>query len=353
MGGTAFEVLHNFTAGAGSFPRITNIDGSNPTELLASEQALYGLTDNGGLQGLGTLFKVHPDGTGFTNLHSFDGRDGGNPSSLALSGDTLYGTTSATVFKVHTDGTGFTTLHTLAGSDGGNPSGLVLLDSLLYGTSSGEASDRFFGPFNYFNVFRVKTDGTGWTNLYWDVLGHGDSERAFSPLILLTNILYGTASLTANDPIRDPVMAGFAFALDTDGTSFTTLHRFNGVYAYANGGNSYYPAANSGGTQPAALVLSGKTLYGTASSGGVGRSGTIFSLSFTPQLRAVHSQTNLVLSWPTNYAGFDYSGYTLESTTNLGSPAWATNLPTPAMINGQKSVTVPVEGTRQFFRLWQ
>jgi Divergent InlB B-repeat domain len=56
----------------------------------------------------------------------------------------------------------------------------------------------------------------------------------------------------------------------------------------------------------------------------------------------------LILSWPTNSTGF-----ALQSTTNLASPVWTTNLPSPVIINGQNTVTNPISGTQQFFRLSQ
>jgi uncharacterized repeat protein (TIGR03803 family) len=101
------------------------------------------------------------------------------------------------------------------------------------------------------------------------------------------------------------------------------------------------------------LILSSNTLYGTAYGGGSSGNGTVFSLSFPPQLTIIPSETNLILTWPTNYAGFDYTGYTLESTTNLVSPVWATNSPAPVVVNGQNVVTNTISGTQQFYRLIQ
>jgi hypothetical protein len=55
----------------------------------------------------------------------------------------------------------------------------------------------------------------------------------------------------------------------------------------------------------------------------------------------------IVLTWPTNAVGF-----TLQSTTNLLSPAsWVTNSPAPVVIAGQNTVTNPINGPQQFFRL--
>jgi hypothetical protein len=88
--------------------------------------------------------------------------------------------------------------------------------------------------------------------------------------------------------------------------------------------------------------------------GGTYNDGTVFSLSFPPQLAIIPSETNVILTWPTNYAGFDYTGYTLESTTNLGSSAvWTTNSPPPVVVNGQNTVTNPISGSQTFFRLSQ
>jgi len=68
----------------------------------------------------------------------------------------------------------------------------------------------------------------------------------------------------------------------------------------------------------------------------------------------VPSGTNVLLTWPTNVAGFDYTGYTLQSTTNLASTVvWSTNSPAPVIIAGQNTVTNPITGPQQFYRLSQ
>jgi hypothetical protein len=43
----------------------------------------------------------------------------------------------------------------------------------------------------------------------------------------------------------------------------------------------------------------------------------------------------------------------LQSTTNVFSPVWTTNLPAPVTVNGLNTVTNPISGTQQFFRLSQ
>ena len=98
---------------------------------MLSDTRLYGTTYYGGNNnGYGTVFAVNTDGSGFTVLKAFTGgNDGANPEAgMVLSGTTLYGATGqggsndfGTVFKVNTDGTGFTVLKNFTGSDGANP----------------------------------------------------------------------------------------------------------------------------------------------------------------------------------------------------------------------------------------
>jgi len=149
-------------------------------------------------------------------------------------------------------------------------------------------------------------------------------------LVLSGNTLYGTA------PRGGSSGDGTVFALNTDGTGFTTLYSFTG------GSDGGYPTAG--------LVFLDNTLYGAANSGG--GSGTVFSLSLpasAPQLTIIPSGANVVLTWPA--AG---TGFILQSTTNLGSLAfWTTNSLAPVVVNGQNVVTNPLAGAHQFFRLSQ
>jgi hypothetical protein len=65
------------------------------------------------------------------------------------------------------------------------------------------------------------------------------------------------------------------------------------------------------------------------------------------QLTIISSGTNVILTWSTNAVGF-----TLQSTPNLGaSVVWATNSPSPVVINGQNTITNPISGRQQFYRL--
>ena len=212
--GTAFSIN---TDGSG-FTTIKNfaevLNGYDPSAgLVLSGSTLYGTT-SGTLSSYfyptiddGTVFAVNTDGTGFMTLNVFtNGSDGSVPmASLLFSGNTLYGTAEyggvygkGTVFKVNTDGTGFSTLHSFTAfyygnygntnKDGGCPvAGLILSGNTLYGTAEQG------GVSGYGTVFKVNTDGTGFTNLYYFNGGSGGSSP-LAGLILSGNILYGTAA---------------------------------------------------------------------------------------------------------------------------------------------------------------
>jgi len=152
-----FTTLHSFTWGDGAYPLAG---------LILSSNTLYGTASVGG-----TVFAINTDGTGFIvllNFGDYPAFDPANPSAgLILSNNTLYGTTGSggssglgTVFKVNTDGTGFTTLHSFAAtppippytnSDGAFPvAGLILSSNVLYGTAEWGGS---YGNGTVFSIF--------------------------------------------------------------------------------------------------------------------------------------------------------------------------------------------------------
>ncbi len=287
--GTGFTTLHSFTVPA--YGSYTNSDGAVPCAgLILSGNTLFGTAYEGGSFGKGTVFAVNTNGTGFTTLHSFtaleDGlhtnSDGAYPvGGLILAGNTLYGTASeggtngcGTVFAVNTDGTGFMNLHSFT-SDGDWPGGgLILSGNILYGTAS------IGGSFGNGTVFAVNTDGTGFTTLHnftaysFDTnngnISNSDGAVPCAALILSGNTLYGTAEAGG------PNDWGTVFAVNTDGTGFTTLHSFTSI-------SSSFPYTNSDGGDPdAGFILAGKTLYGTATRGGSAGFGVVFSLKLGP-----------------------------------------------------------------------
>ncbi len=312
--------------------------------LTLAGNTLYGsitttIEGNGQYQTFSGLFAVNTDGTGFTNLYGFTplsgtgtNSDGFNPNCLISSSNTLYGKAETggssgrgTVFRLNTDGTGFTKLLDFGATE------LVLTGNTLYGTTTIHDTITFN---NYGTVFKVNTDGTSFTTLAneeWSTPLHDFNASWLGKLVLSGDTLYWTFNSFNSARLT---VSSILLAVNTDGTGFTNVWQSRVPF----------------GLEIDDFILSGNTLYGTSGGG----SGPVFSLSFTPQLTIIFSAANIVLAWPTNYAGFDYTGYTLQSTTNLGSSAiWTTNSPTPVVVEGLNTVTNPISGTQHFFRLSQ
>jgi uncharacterized repeat protein (TIGR03803 family) len=112
-----------FDAQGPKAPLIQGFDG-----VLYGTTVAGGASAIGGASGYGTIFKINPDGTGEAVLHSFlptDG-DGQRPYGALVQGSdgTLYGVTSeggstahggssggGTIFKINPDGSGYSILH--------------------------------------------------------------------------------------------------------------------------------------------------------------------------------------------------------------------------------------------------
>ena len=250
---------------------VTNITGLHPRSQLEQgpDGTLYGTTADGGSSYRGTVFKLNSDGSGFTVLKVFtDSIDGANPyAGLTVSGSVLYGTTRiggspgyGTVFKLNTDGTGYTVLKHFNDSDGAIPlADLTLSGSVLYGTTAGGGSS------SNGVVFKMNTDGTGYT-----VLKHftgGDGAYPQSALTLSGNVLYGTTYLGGFWDY------GTVFKLNTDGSGYAVLKHFSGV--------------DDGAWPGAGVILSGSMLYGTTAGGGSSDYGTVFKLDLSGALTPI------------------------------------------------------------------
>lgn len=291
-----YTLLHQFTPVTNSSSFFVNSDGLDPDGLVLSGDTLYGITLQGGANGGGTVFAVNTNGTGFTLLYTFStvsppcnpcvNSDGFSPSSLLLSGGTLYGVASdaggngsGTIFMVNTDGTGFTTLYNFSpvaldssglsiNGDGARPDSLVLSGNTLYGAARS-------GGNNAGTIFAVNTDGTGFTTVYSFAAGGfldtplftWTNTDGFGPnsLVLAEGTLYGTTGAGGSSG------SGEVFAMNTDGTSFRILHRFTALQTDL--------LKNNDGGVPVALVLSGENLYGATRYGGSSGAGTVFSIN--------------------------------------------------------------------------
>jgi uncharacterized repeat protein (TIGR03803 family) len=310
----AFTTLYNFTNG--------NDGGQPQAGLVLSGNTLYGTASAGGTNISGTAFAIGPGGAGFSTLHVFsldnpssmpttnsdtwvytNSNDGTDPQSVfVLSGGTLYGTAygggsngCGTVFALSTDGSGFNTLHTFGvitnyftnsvtgnntNTDGSCPCpGLVLAGSTLYGTT------EYGGTNGNGTIFAMNTDGSGFTTLYsfsstaTNLLGINTNGDGAHPASGL--VLCGS-TLYGTAPYGGTNGSGTVFAIDTNGTGFATLYSFRATASnsVAVNGCTNNAYTNSDGAYPAGgLVAAGNTLYGTAQYGGANGCGTLFALN--------------------------------------------------------------------------
>ena len=274
-----YRILHHFAGG--------NNDGARPWgDLIQSGTNLYGMTEQGGSNNLGTVFKVNSDGTNFQVLHSFIGgaNDGQNPwGSLIQSGSTLYGMAASSdtsyggiVFQINTDadGSGFLVMHKFAVSDGMWPYGsLIQSDDTLYGmTTAGGAGSGWDG---YGTVFSLNTNGPvfNFTVLHTFNVAANDGGWPYGALFQSGASLYGTTAGGGSGGY------GTVFQIGTNGgTNYHILYQFTGD--------------NSGGTYPnCSLVHSGSTLYGMTEQGGSNNYGTVFKVNTDGTFQQLHSFT--------------------------------------------------------------
>jgi uncharacterized repeat protein (TIGR03803 family) len=257
-------VLHVFGAFKG--------DGELPEDAVTvdADGNLYGTTRNGGASGLGSVFKIAPDGTE-TILHSFSGMVANPYGGLLLDKKgNLTGTTflyAGTVFKL-TAGGKFKTLHTFDGvAEGSNPLDTLISDRSgnLYGTL------YLGGPYNGYSgtIFELSPQHVA-TTLY-AFSGTSDGCNPGSRLLRdKSGNLYGTASGSTEDTSCN---LGTVFKLAPDGT-LKVLHSFSG----------------NDGESPFADVISDAkgNLYGTAFGGGSIGCGVVFRIAPDGSYRVLH-----------------------------------------------------------------
>jgi uncharacterized repeat protein (TIGR03803 family) len=286
MRAASFDLLHSFQGYSATGTNIdydlTNNDGMTPLGGLAvSGSTLYGTAQSGGPDAVGTVFSLSTSGGNFALLHTFStliddtNYDGAEPmAGLVVSGNQLFGTAdvggvwgAGTLFALNTDGSNFTVLHSFTGlyPDGSGPnSPLTLSSNTLYGTA------YFGGDPGSGSVFSVNTDGSDFETIY-NFTGLDDGSSPLGGVILSGGVLYGTASYGGAPNF------GTVFAVNTDGTGFTLLHSFS--IETNTDPNADFPTNSDGAVPESSLILSGNTLYGTTSQGGLYGGGTVFAVN--------------------------------------------------------------------------
>ena len=252
--GTGYAKLHDF---------LVSSNGRQPRgNLIYDGTFLYGMTLQGGVNDMGVIFKIKPDGTSFLKLLDFEGTSNGNlpHGSLIMDGTFLYGMTVlggtndlGVIFKIKTDGTGYAKLLDFVGtSNGSNPYGSLITDgTFLYGMT-------YYGGINGLGVvFKIMTDGTGYSKLL-DFAGTSNGTNPIGSLISDGTFLYGMTSTGGTNNY------GVIFKIKPDATEYSKLLDFD----------------NSSGDQPnGSLVYDGTNLFGMTRLGGINSLGVIFKMN--------------------------------------------------------------------------
>jgi len=158
----ALKAIHSFAS--------TGTDGLNPAGpvLQAADGKLYGTTNWGGANSLGTVFVMSTSGGGYKVLHSFQNSggvtDGENPPAGMVQGSDgfLYSVATrggvnsqGTFFKINTKGTTFAVLHDFAAASGDTPFSTPVLhtNGIIYGTTEhGGSQLPTYGVFYSYNA---------------------------------------------------------------------------------------------------------------------------------------------------------------------------------------------------------
>jgi uncharacterized repeat protein (TIGR03803 family) len=189
--GSGHTILRNFN------PSI-NTDGQFPyyNTLISVGGVLYGMTTFGGTSGAGDIFKINPDGTGYTPMFNFSGASGTNPyyGALISDGTYLYGMThdggangQGTIFRI-TLGGAYTKLLDFTGANGARPFGALYYDGLfLYGMTS-QGGTSAMGV-----IFKIMPDGTSYSKLM-DFTGTANGSGPTGSLYSDGTCLYGTTT---------------------------------------------------------------------------------------------------------------------------------------------------------------
>jgi uncharacterized repeat protein (TIGR03803 family) len=253
----------------------------NPGISQSLSSALVGVTNEGGVNGLGTIFQTTFGSFGenadaVKTLHTFSGgSDGAFPNSPLVSvGSTLYGTTAAsgvasgTVFSIGQQGGKKTVLHTFEGQ---SPNNLVGVGKTLFGTT-------YSGGFNGSGtIFSMSLTGGSLTTLHKFVAAtKANGYTGDGPpggLVEVSGNLYG---LTGGgvDPDTSALSCGSVYRL-TPGS--TGVGAYKTLYTFANANT--YECGAAGGNPVGTLVSTGGYLYGALASGGTNGSGAIFLIN--------------------------------------------------------------------------
>ncbi len=249
-----FTKIHDFYWWTGTWP--------SGTLLQASDGLLYGMTNGGGDNGYGVIYKIDPNNNDFTKIHDFNGMDGGYTMGglMQASNGLLYGMTyeggdddCGVIFKIDPTNNDFTKIHDFDWTDGIWPINNLIQASngLLYGMT-------YDG--NYYGViFKIDPADDTFTKTYdFNSEGRSPCGGLFEAS---DGLLYG---MTYEGGDND---CGVLFKYEPLNDTYTKIADFNGT----NGANPYSTL----------MQASDGLLYGYTTDGGSTSDGNIFKYDIT------------------------------------------------------------------------
>ncbi|MDZ7607098.1 MAG: choice-of-anchor tandem repeat GloVer-containing protein [Cyclobacteriaceae bacterium] len=166
------EIVHDgFIYGTGfnqtgRFERV-KVDGTEPVTFespawpltnttMVIDNVLYGLTYSDGEYGMGTLWKMNPDGSNFAALYSFTTLDG-IPFKIVPSGDFIYGTSMSggnnglgRIFSFNKNGSNYRKLYDFESADNvANPHDFIVVGDTIFGLAVGGGAHGIGAIYKY------------------------------------------------------------------------------------------------------------------------------------------------------------------------------------------------------------
>jgi hypothetical protein len=304
---------------------IKNTNGNNPNGYFPSNKLLidkagnlYGATNSGATNGVGTIFELSPNGSGgwsLTTLIDCDPICGLPLGSLIMDGlGNLYGTAAfGNVFEVSPNGSGGWTgsvIYSFNGAIGsylGNaPTPGLVMDGAgnLYGTNlDGGNNDQGY-------VFELSPGSGGtWSLTHLHDFSGTDGAAPYATVIMdQAGHLYGTTNLGGSST-KCTAGCGVVFQLTNNSGVWTetVLHNFSGQ----EGSNP----------QAALLMDAAGNLYGTAGNGGVRNFGAVFELSLTAGVWHYRSLYSFVSG--NSDGAFPNTALVMDGAGNLYGTTWS------------------------------
>lgn len=270
-----FGLMYRVSTNGNGFEIIHYFDDVNLPEYIITSfgNTVYG-TKYGVFNGIGYMFKINPDGSGFQKFQSV----GYFPYGKLILEDTfLFGTTAevfgpdedhGTIYKIKPDGTEFSEFHRFNADQGRTPAeSLTAVGSFLYGTT------RWGGIDDNGVIFRIKNDGTSFQVLHYFQTDEGAGS--------ITKLVYSGKSLYGSTHIYGLYDHGTLFKINPDGTDFQKLYDFQ----------------STDGSGPRDMIISNDTIWGITDDGGIYDNGTLFRYVIDePQIIPVEPPKIITLS---------------------------------------------------------